>query len=363
MGSVDPSPSSQPPPRRLGRAVRLLLLATAIAAATVGLDRLGLPSPPLFAGLAVGLAYALLWGGDELEPPSLLVTAAQAVIGVVAGVLVQPGTLTTLAAYWLPVTTITLATLMLTVLAGFLLAWATGIDRTTATFGMIAGGAAGIVAVAEELGADSRLVAVLQYLRVLMIVLLMPLAVVVLFGGGTGQEGDLPAGDPTPWPLASAAVLAIALVGCWLGRLAHLPAPSLLGPLLIASTLAAFDVPFTDSVPSLLAAGAFAVVGAQVGLRFTPDTVRALRRILPAGVVLIAGLIVVSGGLGVLLSIVTGLSPLDGYLATTPGGIFVVLALAAGSGADSTVVLAVQVLRMLVMLFAGPPLARLLRTR
>ncbi len=357
-GDVDPAP---PPQGRLRRAALLLALGLAVVAATLGFDVLGLPSPPLFAGLSVGLGYALVLGRD-LRPPALLVTTSQAVIGVVTGVLVQPDTLTTLADYWLPVTLITLATLLLTVLAGFLLAWATGVDRTTATFGMIAGGASGIVAVADELGADSRLVAVLQYLRVLLIVVLMPVAVVVLFGG-TGERAAPPSGDPGAWPASTAAVLGMALVGSLLGRLAHLPAPSLLGPLLVAAVLAGFDVPLADAVPSLLPAAAFAVIGAQVGLRFTPDTLSTLRRILPAGLVLISGLIVVSGGLGLLLSAVTGLSPLDGYLATTPGGIFVVLALATGSGADSTVVLAVQVLRMLVMIFFGPPLARLLRKR
>lgn len=357
-GNEGPSPA---PMARFRRAAMLLVLSGVIAAVSVGYDRVGLPSPSLFAGLTVGLAYALL-SRRGLKPPALAVTAAQAVIGVVAGILVQPDTLSILAGYWLPVTLITLATLLLTILAGFLLAWATGVDRTTATFGMIAGGASGIVAVADELGADSRLVAVLQYLRVLMIVVLMPVAVVVVFGG-TGEEGAPPPGDAVAWPMSTAAVLAIALVGSGLARLVHLPAPSLLGPLIIAATLAAFDVPLTDSVPSLLPAVAFAVIGAQVGLRFTPETLRTLRRILPAGLVLVSALIVVSGGLGVLLSAVTGLSPLDGYLATTPGGIFVVLALATGSGVDSTVVLAVQVLRVLAMLLAGPPLARLLRKR
>ncbi|MFP5370928.1 MAG: AbrB family transcriptional regulator, partial [Actinomycetes bacterium] len=108
----------------------LLVLAGAVAVVSVGFDRLGLPSPPLFAGLTVGLAYALL-SRRELRAPALAVTAAQAVIGVVAGILVQPATLSTLAGYWLPVTLITLATLLLTIVAGLLLAWATGIDRTT----------------------------------------------------------------------------------------------------------------------------------------------------------------------------------------------------------------------------------------
>ncbi|TQN38025.1 hypothetical protein FHU33_4705 [Blastococcus colisei] len=343
------------------RALRLLLLAVVVAGVAALLELAGLPSPHLFAGLLVGLAYAFV-AKDELRTPGWLGTSAQAVIGVVMGVLVQPDTLGTLAGYWLPITLITLATLLLTVLAGLLLARFTSVDRTTATFGMIAGGAAGIVAVSDELGADGRLVAVLQYLRVLLIVVLMPIAVVVVFDG-SGAQGALADGGSHPWPLATLAVLAIAVVGAWAGRLAHLPAPSLLGPLIITAVLAAFDVPLLEGVPWPLTAAAFAVIGAQVGLRFTPDTLKTLRRVLPAGLALIVGLIVVSGGLGVLLSELTGLSPLDGYLATTPGGIFVVLAVATGSGADGTVVLAVQVLRMLVMLLAGPPLARLLRNR
>ena len=41
----------------------------------------------------------------------------------------------------------------------------------TATLGMIAGGASGIVTMADDLGGDDRLVAFMQYLRVLVVVL------------------------------------------------------------------------------------------------------------------------------------------------------------------------------------------------
>lgn len=327
------------------------------------MERVGLPSPALFAGVAVGLTHAL-WTRVALRPPRLVISGAHAVVGVVMGVLVQPDTLAELAPHWLPITGVVLATLALTVLAGLLLARFGELDRTTAAFGMIAGGAAGIVALSDGLGADGRLVAVLQYVRVLMIVSLMPLAVVVLFDG-SGAEGST--GDPNamPWWLATSTVVVIALVGTWAGRLARFPAPALFGPLVVAGTLTAgFDVPLTGAVPGLVAAAAFAVIGAEIGLRFTPETIQTIRRILPTVVVLLLALIVACGGLGVALSAFTGLSPLDGYLATTPGGIFVVAALAAGSGgADSTVVIAIQVIRMLVMLFAGPPLARLLRAR
>ena len=44
----------------------------------------------------------------------------------------------------------------------------------------------------------------------------------------------------------------------------------------------------------------------------------------------------------------------------TPGGLYAVLPLAFGSGADATFVLAVQGLRVLVMVLAAPAVVRLL---
>ena len=335
---------------------RLPVLALVTVGMALGLTELGVPSPALFAGLLTGMLHALLTG-RELHPPPHLFTASQGVVGVVMGCLVQPATLAALVSYWLPVLLVTLSTLALTVLAGLLLARVTAVDRTTAAFGMIAGGASGIIALSDDLGADARIVAVLQYLRILVIVLLMPLAVAVVFAGGPAgaQEGAAPSGA---WPLAVLTVAALVLVGTTLGRLVRLPAPGLLGPLLVTAPLAGLDLPFTDAVPGLLQSAAFAVLGAQVGLRFTAASLRTVRRILPVVLALVVTLVLANAGLGLLLSAATDITPLDGYLATTPGGLYVVLAVAAEAGADSTVVLSIQVLRLLVMLLLAPVLAR-----
>ena len=67
--------------------------------------------------------------------------------------------------------------------------------------------------------------------------------------------------------------------------------------------------------------------------------------------------------LGLVLSAVTGVDRLTAYLATTPGGLFAVLATAAGSGSDVTYVLSVQVIRVFAILLLAPLLARLLQRR
>jgi uncharacterized membrane protein AbrB (regulator of aidB expression) len=61
-----------------------------------------------------------------------------------------------------------------------------------------------------------------------------------------------------------------------------------------------------------------------------------------------------------LVPLTAGVSLLDGYLATTPGGLYAVLPIAYGSGADTTFVLAVQGLRLLGMVLAAPVVVRLL---
>jgi uncharacterized membrane protein AbrB (regulator of aidB expression) len=73
-------------------------------------------------------------------------------------------------------------------------------------------------------------------------------------------------------------------------------------------------------------------------------------------VVLIAGCF----ALAWVLELTAGVSLLDAYLATTPGGLYAVLPLAFGSGADAGFVLAVQGLRVLVMVLAAPAVVKLL---
>ena len=166
---------------------------------------LGLPSPALFGGLVAGLVRALAFASPVRVPGAGEYRCAGRRRGrdrrarrprhppaggrrLAAG---PPGDG---------------ATLALSVVAGLLLRLQRGISPVTGAFSMIAGGAAGITAMARELGADERMVAVLQYLRVLLIVSLMPVAATVVYGAPSGDGVRVPAGGPagrsgccSPW--------------------------------------------------------------------------------------------------------------------------------------------------------------------
>ena len=141
---------------------------------------------------------------------------------------------------------------------------------------MVAGGASGIVGMAGELKADDRLVAFMQYLRVLVVVVATPVLMAVVFPGhhaGTPDNGVGTFGDVEGWVLS--AILAPA--GILIARLTRLPAGSLLGPMLLAGVVGLL-LPDGFVVPPVLREAAFAGIGLQVGLRFTMATVREVAR-------------------------------------------------------------------------------------
>jgi membrane AbrB-like protein len=334
------------------------LLAAAVVVVGGALEAAGLPSAFLFGSLVVGLAFALAAPG-RVELPRITFTSAQALLGVVLGAYLQASSLEALAQDWLPVALVSAATLAISLVASKIVARLTGLDPVTATLGLVAGGASGIVSMAEELGADDRLVAFMQYARVLIVVLATPLVVALAFQDGSGAGTARPAegpllGEPEAWVLTAA----VAVVGVAAARLVRLPVPTLLGPMLLAGAVALAAPAGTLEPPPLLREVAFAVIGVQVGLRFTAATVGDVGRLVVPVLLAIVGMMVACFGLAGALTAVTSVSLLDAYLATTPGGLYAVLATGVGAGADTTFILAVQTLRVFVMVLVAPSLAR-----
>jgi uncharacterized protein len=345
-----------------GRAgARWVLLIGLTALVTAGLAALALPSPALFAGLLVATALALA-GQAPTRVPGPLTTAAMAVIGVVIGVIGQPATLAALAGDAVPVVLVSLGTLVISMAAGLLMGLRRDVSALTGMLALTAGGASGLTAISRELGGDDRVVAVVQYLRVGVVIASMPVIAAVGFGATVGGPVADPGRD-APLVVDLGFLLFCALAGLGITRLARVPAGALLGPMTVALVLGLTGWSFGATPPYILVELAYAVIGWQAGLRFTRESLRTVLGVLPLAGALILGVIAACAGLGLALSALTAATPLEGYLATTPGGVYAVLATAISSGVDVTFVVAVQVLRVIIMLLAAPVLARLVGRR
>ena len=260
----------------------------------------------------------------------------------------------------MPVLLVGVATLVVSMAAGLLMGLRRDVSPLTGMLALTAGGASGLTAITRELGGDERVVAVVQYLRVGVVIATMPVVAATLFGATAG--GPAPAAAPDtarPWFVDTGFLLVAAGAGVGLARLTRMPAGGLLGPLAVALALSLAGWSFGAQPPELVVEVAYAVIGWQAGLRFTRESLRTVLGVLPLAGVLIVAVIAACAGLGLALSAVTGATPLEGYLATTPGGVYAVLATAISSGVDVTFVVAVQVLRVILMLLLAPALARL----
>jgi membrane AbrB-like protein len=337
---------------------RWALLVVVTIAVTVPLTIVGVPSAALFAALIVGIVLALLSFAPSGVPRKAGV-AAQGVLGVYIGTMVHRDALTALGSDWPIVLGVALATLLLSVVAGALLGLHRDVSPLTGALALVAGGASGLVAIARELGGDDRVVAVVQYLRVALITASMPLIVTFVYHAEkTGQSAAPPQNDSAPWYLSILMIAVVVLVGATGGRLIRLPGAGLLGPMTVTIALELTGTSFGMSVPLALVQLGYAVIGWQAGVAFTRESIRAIGRALPAAIGLIILLNVATAGLGILLARVSGISPLEGYLSTSPGGIYAVLATAVETGANVTFIIAAQVVRVLLMLFAAPLMAR-----
>jgi len=209
---------------------------------------------------------------------------------------------------------------------------------------------------AEEYGADFRLVAFMQYLRVVLVAAVASVvALVFVHGGGGGRfaAGLLPPVDPAN--LAS--TVAVTVVGAALGRLSRLPAGILLGPLVLGAVLNVLGVVAVNVPPALLIAG-FALIGWNTGLRFTGDALAAAARALPQSVGAMIVLIAFCGLVAWGLVALAGIDPLTAYLATSPGGLDAAAVIAASTRVDMAFVMALQAVRLVILIVAGPALGR-----
>ena len=338
--------------------LRWALLIAVTVAVTVPLTRVGVPSAALFAALVVGIVLAL----TSMAPagiPRPGGVAAQGVLGVYIGTMVHQDAVGALGNDWPIVVAIAVATLLLSVVAGALLGLHRDVTPLTGSLALVAGGASGLVAIARELGGDDRVVSVVQYLRVGLVTASMPVVVTLIYHADKSRAAPVVAETTSaPWYLSVTMLIALVLVGATLGKLIHLPGAGLLGPMALTVALEVTGLSFGLAVPVVLVQAGYMVIGWQAGLAFTRESLRAIGRMLPAAISLIVALGVATAGLGVLLAHFTGLTPLEGYLATSPGGVYAVLATAVETGSNVTFIIAAQVVRILLMLFAAPLMAR-----
>lgn len=341
---------------------RWLWLGAAAVAGGALATRLGLPVAWLLGAMAGSLALVLVRGEPQPFPPQVALLA-NTVLGTSSGLLFDRGTALLMARSAGAVAAVVAATLVLSAGMGWALARWGRLDPTTAYLGAVPGAASGMVALSHELGADIRVVALLQYLRLIMVLILVPLALPYLVPAAAGAGGAAAIAAPAAAGWQGLAVTVGCMVGGALaGRLLRLPSPYFLGPML-AAALGLWTGWWHGTAPDWLFALALAVTGTAVGARFERRLLRRLARVVAVEAVLVVGLIAACGAVGALFHLVTGVSLATALLGTAPGAMETMVAAAMEQGGDAPLVVAMHTLRWLAVVLLAPSLVPFLVRR
>jgi hypothetical protein len=306
-------------------AEQLLLIVTAWLGG-LAFHTLHIPAPWVSGSmLAVGIG-AMLVRMPALHPA--LRDAALLAAGMAMGAGVTPEAIRLIAAYPISFAGLGLAMLGTTYISAWYLRRFRGWNGTDAVLASVPGALSVVFAVASERRSDIAGIALVQNLRLLALVVLLPSAITTF-----GTARDLMPGST----LSAGAILSLALAGIVLGMILErlrLPAAMLMGSAIAGIVLSSLGL-VAGRLPEPISIGGFLLIGVFTGLRLGMiDRGTVTKHVTSGVVVFVIGIVctlVLSLGIAQLLDIDIG----SVLLAFAPGGIEAMTFLALSLGADS----------------------------
>ncbi|MFJ2982457.1 MULTISPECIES: AbrB family transcriptional regulator [unclassified Pseudomonas] len=318
------------------------------------LHALAVPAGLFLGPMLVAIVFAVC--GARLPLHRQVFRFGQGCVGLLVAHSVTWAVLVSMAQSWHLMLVATFITVALSAIVGLGTVRFGGIPGSTAAWGTAPGAASAMVSMAEENGADARVVATMQYVRVVCVVMIGSL-VSHLLGAtpGPGAAANAPAvmqGPHLPDTLLSLGVVVLGIVAG-----SRMPAGALLMPLLLGGALQLSGL-LTISLPEPLLAVAYGAIGCYIGLRFDRQTVRYVWKRLPTMIAGAVALIVLCAACAWVLALAMGTDFLSMYLATSPGGLDAMAIIAVETHADVGLVLAMQTLRLFGVILTGAFCAR-----
>jgi uncharacterized protein len=296
---------------RVGELLRLAFGCAAATAAGYGASLIHLPLAwvlgPLAATAAIGIA------GMRLPAPDVTRRVGQLIIGSTVGLSMTASVVAGLAA-WLPLMLVTaLFSILVSATFSTLLARFAHIDGKTAFFAVLPGGLAEMGNIGASIGAHMEPIALIQALRVAVVVMLIP---PLMVAHGLYQQPE-----PMPDLAPEFVVLALSagLGGALVTHLVRFNNPWVVGALVATGILTALGIT-QGRMPHLVFTVGQILIGYNIGTRFRRDALHKLPRVAAIGIGIILLMILVTALYALALSRLLDIDFAIAILSSSPGG-------------------------------------------
>ncbi|HWM68514.1 MAG TPA: AbrB family transcriptional regulator [Steroidobacteraceae bacterium] len=331
-------------------------LALLAASAAVGamFAWLRVPAALLLGPMLAGITIAA--GGGSARVPNWAFLLAQGFIGCMIANMTPLAIASEILSRWPVFVFGVLAVIAVSTLLGWWMTRMHILPGTAVLWGSSPGAATAMIVMAEAHGADARLVAFMQYLRVAVVAAGASI-VARLWNLGPSHAVASIVWFPTLSWLPFLETLALATLGPLVAHLLNIRSGALLIPLGLGLLLSHMGW-LTIELPPWLLLLSYAVIGWSIGLRFTRSLLAHAAKAFPRVLACMVALIFLCAVLAAVLVVTAGVDPLTAYLATSPGGADSVAIIAASSKVDVPFVMAMQTTRLVAVILLAPVITR-----
>ncbi len=226
-------------------------------------------------------------------------------------------------------------------------------DPVTAFYSAAPGGLMESIALGEERGCDIKILTTQQFLRIIVVIVLVPTAMSIWLGKPVGSSaGESIASHDVSVPATTIAVSFVAaIVGLYLGRVLKFPASQLTGPLFMAALINLSGIA-TVALPEIVLIISQLVIGASLGSRFAGLTGTMLVKAMGLSMMSVCLMLSIGGAISFGL-IQLSQTPFDVLLISfSPGGIIEMALIALTLGTNPALVSLHHIYRILITIVA-----------
>ncbi|MGG0719240.1 AbrB family transcriptional regulator [Robertmurraya massiliosenegalensis] len=303
---------------------------------------------PILTGVVFKLAF------ERVFLPDIMFKIALSLLGVNIGLIMDVHFFLILKDYLTPLFICLVITIVGALLIGKFLFRFTDLDRITAFFCCIPGGASEAIALSKDYGANQQIVAAFHSTRIVLFVLVVPFIISTFFSLEVNRNTII---DFSHFHLLDVfVILILCAIAIVVSNRFKIPAGALLYSMILGFILNnfIFSIP---TPPQLLTVLGQVLIGGYIGLRFTKESLFQLKRIGPISVFSILCLFIISLIVSLFFTMFTSTNYLVSILSLVPAGAGEMASIAYSLHLDASLVTTIQIARLVIVFLLIPRVA------
>lgn len=257
-----------------------------------------------------------------------------------------------------------LFSISLALVSGWLLKRYGNVSLITSLFATAPGGTTAMASIADEAGANTMIVSIIQLMRMLCVIAVIP----IMLQFFPSANLPIPTHQASSFSQSSLwftlLIFGFAWIGGKFGKKVSLSAPWLFGSMLMVATVVAISTflhfHFVIWCPLWFSILAQVLIGISIGSKMKKGMFYGMKKPALIGGILSFCFVILMSFCSFLLSKVSGIPIATALLAFAPGGVAEMASTSLAVHADVMFVVSAQIMRLVVSLLLLPPLLRLL---